>query len=186
MTRRDARRHAFMLVFQLPFRKEFNTETLASAKKHFYEYLAETDENIRLRSKNAAYIDRAVWGVFERQNQIDQVITNFLREWDIDRICKIDLAVMRLAIYEMLCEPDVTPGVAVNEAVEIAKEYGTDDSQAFVNGVLGNISRSLPKSDQSIDFSRTPPKHTKALLDSETFSHMPTNFPESLTEKSNG
>jgi len=138
MTRRDARRHAFALVFQLPFHKEGTVEALAEAKKWYYE-----DLETRPKGKNAEYVDRVVWGVFDRQAQIDNVIETFLRDWDIDRINKVDLAIMRLAIYEMLCEPDVPLGTAVNEAVEIAKEFGTDESSAFINGVLGNVSRSI-------------------------------------------
>jgi len=142
MTRRDARRHAFALVFQMPFHENATVQNLAQAKKWYYDDLAKAD---RPKGKNAEYIDRAVWGVFDRQAQIDGVIENFLRDWDIERISRIDLAIMRLAIYEMLCEADVPVGTAVNEAVEIAKEFGTDESAAFVNGVLGNVSRSLKK-----------------------------------------
>ena len=143
MTRREARHHAFSLVFQLPFHKDTTVEALAKTKQWYYEDLEQSDEQSRPKGKNAEYIDRVVWGVFERQAQIDGVIENFLRGWDIERISKVDLAIMRLAIYEMLCEPDVSPGVAVNEAVEMAKEYGTDDSPGFINGVLGNVSRSI-------------------------------------------
>ena len=143
MTRREARHHAFTLVFQLPFHSETTVETLAKTKQWYYEDLENSDEQARPKGKNAEYIDRVVWGVFERRVQIDGVIEIFLRDWEIDRISKVDLAIMRLAIYEMLCEVDVSPGIAVNEAVEIAKLYGTDESPAFVNGVLGNVSRSI-------------------------------------------
>ena len=140
MTRREARRHAFALVFQLPFHSNVTVEALAEAKKMYYEDLDNAD---RPKGKNAGYIDRVVWGVFERQAQLDGVIDNFLRDWDISRINKVDLALMRLSIYEMLCESDVPLGTAVNEAVEMAKEFGTDDSPAFINGVLGNVSRTI-------------------------------------------
>lgn len=139
MTRREARRHAFSLVFQLPFLPEGNVQNLAEAKKLYYEGL----ETPRPTGKNAEYIDRVVWGAFERQAQLDSVIENFLRDWEISRINRIDLAILRLAIYEMLCEPDVPIGTAVNEAIDIAKEYGTDDSGAFINGVLGNVARHI-------------------------------------------
>jgi len=146
MTRRDARRHAFNLIFQLPFHIGFNTEVLAETKATYFEFLADNDEenlSARPTGKYAEYIDRAVWGVFDRQNEIDQVISNFLREWTIDRINKVDLALMRLSVYEMLCEEDVPLGVSVNEAVELAKEYGADESPSFINGVLGNVSREI-------------------------------------------
>jgi len=139
MTRREARRHAFALVFQMLFHNDVTVETLAEAKKWYYDDL----ERPRPQGKNAEYVDRVVWGVYEKQVQIDSVIETFLRDWDLARISKVDLAAMRLCIYEMLCEPDVPLGVAVDEAVEMAKEYGTDDSQSFVNGVLGNVSREI-------------------------------------------
>ena len=139
MRRSDACRLVFKLVFQLPLHTEPNVENLAEAKKLYYEGL----DTPRPTGKNAEYIDRVVWGVFDRQAQLDSVIENFLREWDINRISKIDLAIMRLAIYEMLCEEDVPIATAVNEAVDIAKEYGTDDSAAFINGVLGNVARHI-------------------------------------------
>ncbi|MCL2218158.1 MAG: transcription antitermination factor NusB [Defluviitaleaceae bacterium] len=140
MSRRDARRHAFRVVFQLPFYPEATVEALAQAKVKYYDSL---EAGERPSGRDAEYIDRAVWGVFDRQNELDQVIGNFLREWTIDRLNKVDLALMRLSIYEMLCEPDVPLGAAVNEAVELAKEYGSDESPAFINGVLGNVSREI-------------------------------------------
>ncbi|MCL2387701.1 MAG: transcription antitermination factor NusB [Defluviitaleaceae bacterium] len=154
MSRRTARRHAFHLVFVLPFDLA-GVEGLAKARAAYYEFLDEGDSEIygfekftRPKGRDAEYIDRAFWGVFDRLAELDQVIENFLRDWTIDRINKVDLALMRLSIYEMLCEKDVPMGAAVNEAVELAKEYGADESPAFINGVLGSIARELAKRDQ--------------------------------------
>jgi N utilization substance protein B len=150
MSRRDARRHAFHLIFQLPFYQKVTEEVMAEAKANYYDFLSDRDveklfaqELERPRGRDAYYIERTVWRVFERQGELDQIIEKFLREWTIDRINKVDLALMRLAVYEMLCEEDVPLGVAINEAVELSKEYGSDESPAFINGVLGNISRQL-------------------------------------------
>jgi len=146
MSRRDARRHAFHLVFQIPFFPIINVETLAEAKLWYYEGLGDAsgmEELKRPTGRDAEYVDRASWGVFEKHDEIDSVIENFLRGWEIERINKVDLAIMRLSIYEMLCEPDVPLGAAVNEAVELAKDYGSDESPAFVNGVLGSIARAI-------------------------------------------
>ena len=141
MSRRDARRHAFHLVFQFPFYHNMCVEALAEAKLCYYEGL----EAVRPTGRDAEYIDRAAWGVMEKREEIDGVIEKFLRGWELERINKVDLAIMRLSIYEMLREPDVPLGAAVNEAVELAKEYGTDDSAAFINGVLGNVAREIDK-----------------------------------------
>ena len=139
MQRRVARRHGFSLVFQLPFHPSTN-EGVAQLIQGYYDGLDPADKPT---GPSGDYVNRVVWGVFDRQDHIDQVIENFLRGWDIQRISKVDLAIMRLSIYEMLCEDDVPMATAVNEAVELAKEFGTDDSPSFVNGVLGSVSRSI-------------------------------------------
>jgi N utilization substance protein B len=146
MTRSQARCHAFILVFQFPFHP-FDIEGLAQAKMLYYDGL-ENDE--RPKGKHAAYIERAVIGTWDRLAQIDGVVMHFLKNWTIERINKIDLALLRLCIYEMLCEKDVPVGVAINEAVTLSKQYGSDESPAFINGVLGGISRELDKNDASI------------------------------------
>jgi len=146
MSRRDARRHAFHLVFQFPFFTSTNVESLAESKAWYYDGLEELpglEDATRPAGKDAEYVDRAAWGVLDRLEQIDGVIENFLRGWEVNRINKVDLALMRLSIYEMLCEPDVPLGASVNEAVELAKEYGADESPAFINGVLGNVARHI-------------------------------------------
>ena len=147
MSRRDARRHAFHLVFQFPFYRSMDVETLAESKLWYYEGLTGDASGLeklkRPTGRDAEYVDRAAWGVLEKKEELDSVIEKFLRGWELDRISKVDLALMRLSIYEMLCESDVPLGAAVNEAVELAKEYGSDESPAFVNGVLGNIARAI-------------------------------------------
>jgi len=143
MSRRDARRHALHLIFQFPFYGDWGIEGLAQAKAHYYDGLEPAE---RPNSRDAAYITRATVGTLDRCDQLDGVIENFLKDWDLTRINRVDLAIMRLAIYEMLCEPDVPLGTAVNEAVEMAKDYGGDDSPAFVNGVLANVVREINKS----------------------------------------
>ncbi|MCL2188725.1 MAG: transcription antitermination factor NusB [Defluviitaleaceae bacterium] len=140
MSRKDARRHAFHLIFQFPYYSSWDAQSLAASTAHYYDGL---EDGERPRGGDAQYVLRAVTGTLDRREQLDGVITQFLKEWTIERLNRVDLALMRLAIYEMLCEPDVPPAVAVNEAVELAKEYGTDESSSFINGVLGNVSRSL-------------------------------------------
>jgi len=120
-----------------------DAETLAWLKAMYYDCLDGGLFGPRLTGRDAAYADRVLWGALEHRAQLDGVIENFLKDWEIDRINKVDLALLRLAIYEMLREPDVPFGVAVNEAVELAKMYGADESPGFINGVLGNVSREM-------------------------------------------
>ena len=146
MSRSDARRHSFVLIFQFPFHQRM--DDLAWLKTLYYDCLDDVFQGDSILGKRPTgrddeYINRVVWGTLDKQAQLDGVIENFLKEWSIDRINRVDLALLRLAIYEMLCEPDVPFGVAINEAVELAKQYGTDESPAFINGVLGNVAREI-------------------------------------------
>jgi len=131
------------MIFQFPFHQPMNEEALAWLKTLYYEYLDDSKAESRPTSRDDEYVDRIIWGALEKQEQLDGVIGNFLKGWEVARINRVDLALLRLAIYEMLVEPDVPLGVAVNEAVELAKVYGNDDSPAFINGVLGNVAREL-------------------------------------------
>ena len=150
MSRITARRHAFNLIYQFPFHPDVDVEGIARLKADYYDFLDEAglaEYGLvglrRPKGGDTAYIDNVVWGVFDKQNWLDKVIENFLQDWTLERISRIDLAILRLAIYEMLRELDVPPGVAINEAVELAKIYGTDESPAFINGVLGNVAREM-------------------------------------------
>ena len=150
MSRKTARRHAFHLIYQLPFHLAGGAASLAELKANYYDFVSQDLKEIdgfsslkRPTGRDADYVDKAVWGVFEKQAEIDGVIDRFLKGWTVDRINKVDLALLRLSIYEMLSIDDVPLGVAVNEAVELAKEYGSDDSPSFVNGVLGGVSRAI-------------------------------------------
>ena len=150
MSRKTARRHAFHLIYQMPFHMAGGISSLAELKAHYYDFVSNDLDEVeglgslkRPTGKDADYIDRAVWGVYEKLAEIDGVIGQFLKGWTIDRIGKVDLALLRLSIYEMLLLDDVPLGVAVNEAVDLAKEYGSDESPSFVNGVLGGVSRAI-------------------------------------------
>lgn len=78
--------------------------------------------------------------------QVDGNITAAAPEWPIDKIAKIDLAILRLAVYELLTKSDVPPKVVIDEAVELAKTYGNDNSAKFINGVLGTVLSKQTKS----------------------------------------
>jgi len=127
----------------MPFHNPMDEGTLAWLKALYYDALGSELLGPRPTGRDAAYADRVMWGTLENLARLDGVIENFLKDWDISRINKVDLALLRLAIYEMLREPDVPFGVAVNEAIELAKVYGADESPAFINGVLANVAREI-------------------------------------------
>jgi N utilization substance protein B len=87
------------------------------------------------------YVRRVVQGVIAKAAEIDEKIGEVAPEWPVDQIAPIDKAVLRLAIFELLYDDDVPPKVAINEAVELGKTFGSDSTSRFVNGVLGTIYR---------------------------------------------
>ncbi len=93
------------------------------------------------------YADRAVRGVDDRRAAIDEQITKASANWRIERMARVDRNVLRLGAWELMSVADVPRSVVLDEAVELAKEYGTDESSAFVNGVLNRIAETLGRTD---------------------------------------
>lgn len=91
------------------------------------------------RASSWMYAREIVDGVTDHQDEIDELISSYAQAWTLDRMPNIDRALLRLAAWEILHNPEVPAAVAIDEAVELAKEYSTDDSGRFVNGVLGRI-----------------------------------------------
>ena len=98
----------------------------------------ETDEAFE---EECAFIRQLVSGVKEHSRELDERIAPYLRGWTLERTARVDLAILRLSFYEMLYLRDTPESIVINEAVEMAKRYSTDKSGAFVNGVLGALSR---------------------------------------------
>ncbi len=84
-------------------------------------------------------------GVEETLGEVDALIAENTVDWSIDRISRVDLAILRVAVYEMLYREDVPTGASINEAVELAKRFGGERSYSFVNGILGTIAKTLPE-----------------------------------------
>lgn len=100
---------------------------------------ADSEQVQDLEGEEKIYFDKIILGIKQNEKEIDDMILSKLKNWTIDRIFKIDLAILRLAVYEIIYFEDMPPKVAVNEAVELAKKYGNDASSNFVNGVLREI-----------------------------------------------
>lgn len=119
-------------------------------EKEYFSLLAADNEVYEERpSRNQmAYIDCVVSGVANRQDFLNEKIQKFSIGWDVSRISRLARSVMQLAIFEILYVEDVPTGVAVSEAVRLAKKYDGDDTGAFVNGILGSFARSLPEKNE--------------------------------------
>ncbi len=146
MTRGDARELAVHLIYAREFTGE-EPESVINTRldKAYYPNLAQVNDVYTDRPSKAqtAYIDLVVSGVANRQEMLNDYIGQYAIGWDVSRISRLTRAVMQLAIYEILFVEDVPTGVAISEAVRIAKKYDGDDTGAFVNGILGSFARSL-------------------------------------------
>lgn len=100
-----------------------------------------TEEPDVLDSTDVSYAEQIVAGVHARAGEIDELISTHAVGWTLDRISRVDLSILRVAIFEMQHREDVPTGAAINEAVELAKRYGGEKSFAFVNGILGTIAK---------------------------------------------
>ncbi len=130
--RSKARKRALDMLFQADVRgEELATIVAAEAKRA----AGEPD-----RMASWLYAREIVDGVSDHRDEIDELIASYAQGWTIDRMPNVDRAVLRLASWELLHNSEVPAAVAIDEAVELAKEYSTDDSARFVNGVLGKIS----------------------------------------------
>ena len=131
MSRRNARKNAFVLLFQMEFNAAEEQEQMTDL------FFAEQDEVVTEEDK--AYTMAAVEGTRANLEAIDAVIDSFAKGWNTQRMNRVDLAILRLAVYELKYSKDAPVGVVINEAVELAKKYSSDEAPAFINGVLGKI-----------------------------------------------
>lgn len=109
------------------------------------EYVCEKAELVgTLDGEDLLYVGQMLEGVCAHAEELDGYISRFSKDWAIDRIARVDLSILRVAIYEMLYrKEDVPAGAAINEAVELAKRYGGERSFAFVNGILGSVAKEI-------------------------------------------
>ena len=153
MKRGDARELAVHLIYSRNFTGEEPRQVVSlRLEKEYYEKLAQENE-VYTEFPNKGqlrYIDTVVEGVANREEELNAQIQKFAIGWDISRISKLARCILQLAIFETLYVDDVPIGVAVSEAVRLAKKYDGDDTGSFVNGILGSFARSLnvPKSEE--------------------------------------
>ena len=130
MSRRELRKNIFLLLFRI----EFNTrEELQEQTEMFLEEKPEISE------ADSSYIRTTVDAILDVQEEIDQTIMKICTGWRLERLGKTELAILRLAVYEMLKDDDIPKGVAINEALELAKIYCSEDAPRFINGVLAKL-----------------------------------------------
>ncbi|AEI41237.1 transcription antitermination factor NusB [Paenibacillus mucilaginosus] len=142
MRRRLARELAVQSLYQL----EMNEVTSVDAIAHVVEEAQTEDEGQLTRERDqiaTPAVQELVEGTVAHKRQIDGLLSDYLKGWQMDRLSRVDRQILRLAAYEMVFRDDVPPKVVVNEAIEMAKHFGTDESGKFVNGVLGKMIKDL-------------------------------------------
>jgi transcription antitermination protein NusB len=131
MGRKASRELAMKLLYQLEFQKD----DMANQLKLLF---AENE----LTENDRSYIQDVIEGVNQHLEQLDVLIETHAKGWKLSRISKVDVSILRLSIYEMLYRKDIPQNVSINEAVELSKQYSGEESGAFVNGILGGVSKS--------------------------------------------
>lgn len=131
MGRREQREQLFKLLFRL----EFNSaEDMPEQKQLFFD-----DSENKISATATELISVKYDSILEKLSDIDKAINDRAEGWSTDRMGKVDLTLLRIAVYEILYDEEVPTGVAINEAVELAKKFGQDNSYGFVNGILAKF-----------------------------------------------
>ena len=131
MTRREARELIMKMLYEMTFHPEKDANLLLEG------YTQD------MKGKVKGFIVNEFNGVLQHQEEIDSIIEASSTNWSINRIAKVDHMLLRMAVYELKWGEDIPQKVAINEAIEIAKVYSTDKSPKFINGILGNIAKSI-------------------------------------------
>lgn len=136
----NQRSRAREIAFKLLFEDMFGTSTAADMLGLLFEEEVNWKE---ISAENVEYIEWIRTNTKANQEEIDKIIASFAKGWTIERMSRVDVSILRLAICEIIYREDVNAGIAINEAVELAKKYSSDEGPAFVNGILGAYVRSL-------------------------------------------
>ena len=131
--RRKAREVALQFLYQLD--QHGDTDPTAHEEEFWTRH--------PLDKETQAFVSELVRGVTRRYAEVDKLIAQYTEHWDIDRMAVVDRNILRLAVWELLDHPSVPPKVAINEAIEIAKKFGTQESGRFINGVLDRVHKEL-------------------------------------------
>lgn len=130
MNRRKSRETAMKLLFEMSINKE-----------NYEDIIENFEENtdVDLKDIDMSYITKVLAGVQENKKEIDKNIEKHLIKWKLNRLSKMNLAILRISTYEILFEEEIPGKVSVNEGIELAKKYGEDSSPAFINGILAKM-----------------------------------------------
>ena len=132
MSRRELRKNIFLMLFRI----EFNTREELQEQMEMY-----LEEKTDMLEADSDYIRNKVNAILDEQEELDSTIMRICTGWRLERLGKTELAILRLAVFEMLKDDDIPKGVAINEALELAKIYCSEDAPRFINGVLAKLAK---------------------------------------------
>jgi transcription antitermination protein NusB len=133
-TRRKSRESALQVLYQLDITNQDVTTALARFQEHFSSN-EEVDD----------FLNRLVLGVLENLPQLDRLLEQYSENWRLDRINMIDLNILRMALFELLYCEEIPPKVTINEAIDLGKRYGSEESGSFINGILDRVQHKVVK-----------------------------------------
>ncbi|MDP8257971.1 MAG: transcription antitermination factor NusB [Candidatus Aadella gelida] len=123
------------LALKILYARDITKESVGETDEKFWEHNAGRSQSIR------EFTEHLVFGVDGKMKDIDSVISACSTNWDLDRMATIDRNILRIAVYELTCDAETPPKVVINEAIEMAKKYGDENSGSFVNGILDEIKK---------------------------------------------
>ena len=142
MSRRQAREVALQALFQLDMNPSDEGVEVTQVRQNAIDAAVFAQEDVKLGDKDMEFLNALVKGTCDNLKSIDEMISRFSREWKIQRMAGVDRNITRMAVYELkFCEEKLVPNIIINEAVQLAKKFGSDDSSRFVNGILGAIAQ---------------------------------------------
>lgn len=132
MSRIETREHAMELLFQIGFRNDPISNQIETFKENYPEVV-----------EDEAYFLDIVYGVINSRDELDDKFVPFLKNWKLERLPQTDRIILEIAVYEILTVEEIPTSVSINEAVKLAKKFGTDNSSSYINGVLSNFVKSI-------------------------------------------
>ena len=132
MSRIETRERAMELLFQIGFRNDPISDQIETFKENNPEVV-----------EDEAYFLDIVYGVINSRDELDEKFVPFLKKWRLERLPQTDRIILEIAVYEILTVEEIPTSVSINEAVKLAKKYGTDNSSSYINGVLSNFEKSI-------------------------------------------
>jgi N utilization substance protein B len=144
-----SRRKSRILAFQALYSWEaHNAQTKKTCIESLVNFEWIEEEKVQnMKPESIAFTQNLILGTIEQIQSIDKLIKQYIQNWDFSRLKKVDLAILRISIYSMMYQKDIHSSIVISEAIEIAREYGTDDSFKFINAVLDSIRKLINPSE---------------------------------------